>query len=221
MAAGENTSARELRLAKQRAWYHANKDLAKARERALAYYHANREAQKARMLAWYYANHERELAKDRKPIKKRYRDSHREELREKNRRYYAANKKARREAQRLYFQSEDGKAARRATQHKYYATLTTEQIAELNHRRLARKRAAPGKFKAADIKIIRKLQNDRCALPHCRVALGGRGHVDHIVALSNGGTNWPKNLQLLCPTCNMSKGAKEQAALLRCEGFLL
>ena len=30
-------------------------------------------------------------------------------------------------------------------------------------------------------------------------------HVDHIEALSNGGTNKPDNIQLLCPPCNLRK----------------
>jgi 5-methylcytosine-specific restriction endonuclease McrA len=34
-------------------------------------------------------------------------------------------------------------------------------------------------------------------------------HVDHIVALANGGAEWDlDNLELSCPLCNLSKGAK-------------
>jgi len=32
--------------------------------------------------------------------------------------------------------------------------------------------------------------------------------VDHIVAIANGGSNDPKNLQTLCRTCNMKKSYK-------------
>lgn len=32
--------------------------------------------------------------------------------------------------------------------------------------------------------------------------------VDHKTPLSQGGSNWPKNLQLLCQPCNDSKGTK-------------
>lgn len=33
-------------------------------------------------------------------------------------------------------------------------------------------------------------------------------HLDHIVPLSRGGTNDTSNLRLLCPRCNISKGAR-------------
>lgn len=37
-------------------------------------------------------------------------------------------------------------------------------------------------------------------------------HVDHIKPVSKGGNKFdPKNLQLLCKQCNLSKGAKEQS----------
>lgn len=33
-------------------------------------------------------------------------------------------------------------------------------------------------------------------------------HLDHVVPLVRGGTNTDDNVQLLCPTCNLSKGSK-------------
>ena len=36
-------------------------------------------------------------------------------------------------------------------------------------------------------------------------------HVDHIVALTNGGDEWDLgNLELSCPRCNLSKGARAE-----------
>lgn len=42
----------------------------------------------------------------------------------------------------------------------------------------------------------------------CREDLGNDFHMDHIIPLSLGGLNADENIQLLCPTCNMSKGSK-------------
>jgi hypothetical protein len=39
------------------------------------------------------------------------------------------------------------------------------------------------------------------------LASGKEQHIDHIVALANGGTNDPTNLQYLCPSCNLAKHA--------------
>ncbi|MCY4531177.1 MAG: HNH endonuclease [Gammaproteobacteria bacterium] len=51
-------------------------------------------------------------------------------------------------------------------------------------------------------------QHGRCAFRWCGASLDEGYHVDHIVPLSRGGTHEPGNVQLLCPRCNISKGAK-------------
>lgn len=85
--------------------------------------------------------------------------------------------------------------------------------------RLARKRDADGFFTASDIASIRNLQVDKCAV--CKCKLNNRGTVDHIIPLKVGGSNWPSNLQLLCVSCNCSKGAKLPEEFMRSRGFLL
>ena len=49
-------------------------------------------------------------------------------------------------------------------------------------------------------------QHGRCANKKCRVLLGLLFHVDHVVPLARGGADHLSNMQLLCPTCNRSKG---------------
>jgi 5-methylcytosine-specific restriction endonuclease McrA len=73
----------------------------------------------------------------------------------------------------------------------------------------ARKKGAPGKFKKADIKRMLVAQNFICAA--CPADILKNYQVDHIHPLRKGGSNWPDNLQLLCPPCNQSKGAKTMA----------
>jgi 5-methylcytosine-specific restriction endonuclease McrA len=84
---------------------------------------------------------------------------------------------------------------------------------------LARKRAAAGKHSATDIAIIFKLQRGHCA--YCRLPIARKYHVDHIEPLARGGTNWPRNLQLLCATCNTSKQATDPIDFAQRKGMLV
>lgn len=68
------------------------------------------------------------------------------------------------------------------------------------------KKRVGGKHTAADIKRLFRLQRGKCAC--CRVSIADGYHVDHIQPLVLGGSNDKANLQLLCPTCNLRKGAK-------------
>ncbi len=56
-----------------------------------------------------------------------------------------------------------------------------------------------------DIDEIRARQGDACI--YCGSKLGGKGHVDHILPLSLGGSNMKENLQLTCGLCNVIKGS--------------
>ena len=65
-----------------------------------------------------------------------------------------------------------------------------------------------------------KLQKGKCAC--CRTSLlEVKHHVDHIEPLSRGGANDDGNIQLLCATCNLQKGAKDPIEFMRLKGFLL
>jgi 5-methylcytosine-specific restriction endonuclease McrA len=83
----------------------------------------------------------------------------------------------------------------------------------------ARRKRAEGKHTTADIQRILKAQKCKCAV--CRKSVRNEYHIDHIQPLSRGGTNWPRNLQILCPQCNHSKGPKNPETFMRQLGFLL
>jgi len=83
----------------------------------------------------------------------------------------------------------------------------------------ARKRGADGQHTAADIASILKSQHGKCA--YCRSPLRGKFHKDHIIALSRGGSNWPKNIQITCEPCNLRKHTKDPIQFAQEQGLLI
>src|SRR3990167_4705977 len=73
-------------------------------------------------------------------------------------------------------------------------------------RRRARIKGVGGTHTVEDVRLLFKRQRGRCA--GCTVRLS-EYHIDHVVALVNGGSNGPENLQILCPICNYSKRVKD------------
>lgn len=85
-----------------------------------------------------------------------------------------------------------------------------------HHRRVL---APPDKIPVSEIAALYDAQRKRCAV--CRKALRKTYEIDHIVPLSRGGPHSIANLQLLCPPCNRSKGAKDPIEFMRELGRLL
>lgn len=97
-------------------------------------------------------------------------------------------------------------------------------IASANERkRRARLAGAEGSHTHEDIDRIFKMQRGACV--YCKVRLnksgGGKMHVDHIQPISKGGSNWPHNLQLLCPRCNLTKRATDPFVFAQRRGMLV
>lgn len=86
--------------------------------------------------------------------------------------------------------------------------------------RRSRKAASGGRLSTDIVAQLMKLQRCRCAV--CRSDLNEVGkHLDHIVPLSAGGANADDNVQLLCPDCNVRKGAKHPVDFMQQRGYLL
>lgn len=83
----------------------------------------------------------------------------------------------------------------------------------------ARKRGADGSHSAEDIQQLLVLQKGRCAM--CSDDIRKAFQVDHMQALSRGGSNDRLNLQLLCRSCNASKGARDAIEVAQRMGRLL
>lgn len=103
--------------------------------------------------------------------------------------------------------------------HKQWKLDNPERVRALHMKRNALKRGTVGSFTADDVRAIFKAQKGKCA--YCRTKLGKKYHVDHIVALINGGTNDRRNIQITCPPCNLRKNRKDPIDYARSQGMLL
>lgn len=113
----------------------------------------------------------------------------------------------------------DNYRARERENKREWARNNPEAVRADAHKRRAALQNAEGFHTAADIANILKLQKHRCA--YCAADLRKGYHVDHIMPLILGGSNWPSNLQGLCPPCNLSKGPKDPLDFAKEKGRLL
>lgn len=120
-------------------------------------------------------------AEQRHADQKRYREQNQEKVKAALKRFHANNPEYERERAK--------KPKRRA------------QLNVAHRTRKARVRGAEGHYKLADILRQHQEQNGLCV---CGKSLENF-HIDHIIPISKGGSNWPWNLALLCPTCNRKK----------------
>lgn len=161
-----------------------------------AYAERNKEKNAQRRAARYAANKEL-FAKRSAAIHAKYAPQRRADMRD----YYAAHR-------------EGLVAAKRS-----HRAAKPESVRAATAKSRAKRVAAPGSHTAADIKALMRLQRGLCV--GCRCDIRGAFHVDHIQALARGGSNDRLNLQLLCPTCNVSKNARDPIEFMQSRGFLL
>jgi 5-methylcytosine-specific restriction endonuclease McrA len=112
------------------------------------------------------------------------------------------------EYRKKYHATEHGKETHRAKMRRYYASEYGQKMRRIRDaQRKARKKNAEGRYTTQDVAYLYELQEARCA--YCDVSLEDTGyHVDHVIPLAKGGTNYPSNLALACPRCNMEKHDK-------------
>lgn len=112
-------------------------------------------------------------------------------------------------------------AKQKIPQFREYLAANPDVYRHKNRTALARRRGAEGKHTKEDVAQILVAQKHKCANPMCRKSLKSGFDVDHIVPIAKGGTNWPRNLQLMCSPCNKRKNALLPTEWARREGFLL
>jgi 5-methylcytosine-specific restriction endonuclease McrA len=121
--------------------------------------------------------------------------------------YHLANKKKHAEYHKRYYAMHRDQALQRV---KNWRSANNVRVKINNKRRKAMRRArelqAAGSFTAQDILIAYRAQKGRCW--HCGKLVGDDFHDDHLIPLKRGGSNWPNNIVISCPVCNLSKGSK-------------
>ncbi len=96
-----------------------------------------------------------------------------------------------------------------------------DKAAAAAHRRRSHRSKAGGSFTASEIDALYKRQKGRCAESSCRKILKQRFHRDHILPVVLGGDSSIRNIQLLCNSCNLSKGARHPVVWAQLNGRLL
>ncbi len=81
-------------------------------------------------------------------------------------------------------------------------------------KRRARKKNAEGSFNKEDIKNLYVTQGGCCY--YCRVEIKDKYHIEHMLPLSRGGSNWIDNICLACAPCNFKKRTKTAEEFLSC-----
>lgn len=71
--------------------------------------------------------------------------------------------------------------------------------------RASRQRHRTGEHILSGADLARKMRAQKGRCVYCREDIRDLYHVDHIMPLSLGGDNSPRNVQLLCPSCNCRK----------------
>ena len=177
----------------------------------------NSEQERVRKRAQYFTNRDAVLARSKhfavqNPDKvRKYKSKHAASLKAKERRakWVAQN----RESIRLYLaQYNRDNADRLKEQKRAYQKSNPDVCRTSNRNRRARVVSAEGSHTTKDVRLINKRQGFRCV--YCGTATFEEYHVDHIVALARGGSNYPDNLQITCPRCNRRKHTASHAAFL-------
>jgi 5-methylcytosine-specific restriction endonuclease McrA len=165
-----------------------------------AYRDANKDHVRLQAQA-YHREHAKELYNRAKKYKAEYREKNKAKISDGLKAWKAANINRVRENQRKWRKAHPAEMA---------ARRSSEQ---------GRRRGASGKHTASEVAALLGLQKGRCAV--CRDKLNAKFHKDHIIPISAGGPNDIKNIQLLCPPCNLAKHSKHPIDFMQSRGFLL
>lgn len=96
--------------------------------------------------------------------------------------------------------------------HEQYGKTPAYRAASINRRVRSEYPDTPGEI--TEKRVAELMQITNC--PRCKHKFGTKGHklhIDHIVPLARGGTNYDDNIQALCATCNHVKNKRTEEEL--------
>lgn len=201
---------------KEKEWRENNKE--HKSEVGKKYYQKNKEKISARQKE-YNAAHQEEISLNKKIYRennkeqillkeKEYRDSHKEEIKEKQKMYYLLNRLNRLEYSMKYY-NEHIEEIR-----KYRSSESGKAIDKRNkNKRRALINGNGGTFSIQDVRDLLDFFDNKCA--YTGEPLVPSYHLDHVVALSKGGTNYIWNLVPSNPFPNLSKNANDMESWYR------
>jgi len=156
--------------------------------------------------ARYRADHRDEIAR----CKARYYADHREAIIDEKASYRAGRRRELATNQRAYHAAHRDECVAYSAQ---YHAEHMEQARGYRRSRRARVRGADGLYTDQDVRAQLDRQRGRCywqASDECKSRRGKLTdvyHADHVVPLALGGSNWPSNIVVSCPSCNEHKHA--------------
>lgn len=158
---------------------------------------------------------------------KEYTREHKDEKKEYDIQYYIDHKEERRQYRGEYYRKNKETSVNKTTQYqrehpiqkaiyrKRYNQTHTAQIRAYNHARRGLENNAEGTHTAQETKNLFYEQRGICFWcdtqlinPFTRDGEGKKAHLDHVIPLVRGGSNWISNLRWTCQFCNHSKGYK-------------
>lgn len=167
----------------------------------VAYYQKNRKAKNEYAKRWRVEHPEQARA-----TRKRWRDENRDYANERAKRYVVKRRISNRKARHANPKKFSEKT--RAWRMKY---PDRARLADANKK--AMRKGVPGRYTVDDINRLIEKQKGKCV--YCPAKLANSYHVDHRKPIARGGSNWPRNLQLTCPCCNMRKHTMTHAEFIK------